>query len=133
MSRMTPVRCIICNAELQEVDESSTNQPYKGTAFTTTGHYGSTTFDPMDGSYLEILICDPCLLKAAETGHVMWGKQARPVIHSDGSVVGWSKTVNRPLVPWDGQSDPDYTVDVIHVDDDDLKNKHLYPEIDWRI
>ena len=27
----------------------------------TYGHYGSTVFDPMDASYLEIVVCDPCL------------------------------------------------------------------------
>lgn len=32
-----------------------------GTAFRIYGHYGSTVFDPMDGSSLEIVICDECL------------------------------------------------------------------------
>lgn len=43
--------------------EPKMNQPYYGTTFHTFGHYGSTMFDPMDRTILEINICDACLRK----------------------------------------------------------------------
>lgn len=49
------------------------NQPSKGTAFSTVGHYGSTfidNFSPLDPR-LEINICDPCL-RAAPKGTLRW-------------------------------------------------------------
>ena len=58
--------CIICNKEVENWDiaypeNSNAVHPIGGTAFRTYGHYGSTVFDPMDASYLEIVVCDPCL------------------------------------------------------------------------
>lgn len=35
--------------------------PSNGLHFYTSGHYGSSYFDPMDGSTLNIFICDDCL------------------------------------------------------------------------
>ena len=64
-----PVPCIVCGKVLQSAIPGAINQPYAGTAFMTTGHYGSTAFDPMDGSRLEIIVCDPCLILAI--GRVM--------------------------------------------------------------
>lgn len=37
--------------------------PMSGLHFQSYGHYGSTVFDPMDGSSLDIAICDECLKK----------------------------------------------------------------------
>ena len=58
--------CIVCNTEVDNWDiaypeNSNAVHPIGGTAFRTYGHYGSTVFDPMDASYLEIVVCDPCL------------------------------------------------------------------------
>jgi hypothetical protein len=58
--------CIICDVEVDNWDiaypeNPKAVHPIGGTAFRTYGHYGSTVFDPMDASYLEIVICDPCL------------------------------------------------------------------------
>ena len=58
--------CIICESEDENWDiaypeNSKAVHPIGGTAFRTYGHYGSTVFDPMDASYLEIVLCDPCL------------------------------------------------------------------------
>jgi hypothetical protein len=56
------LNCIICAAELENFDLSEiTVHPICGTVFRTYGHYGSTVFDPMDASYLEIVVCDECL------------------------------------------------------------------------
>ena len=58
--------CIVCESEVENWDiaypeNSNAVHPIGGTAFRTYGHYGSTVFDPMDASYLEIVVCDPCL------------------------------------------------------------------------
>lgn len=57
--------CIICKTGIENWDvynsSKSVIHPINGTAFRTYGHYGSTVFDPMDGSFLEIVICDNCL------------------------------------------------------------------------
>ena len=58
--------CIVCNTEVENWDEAypdneSQIHPIGGTVFRTYGHYGSTVFDPMDASYLEIVVCDECL------------------------------------------------------------------------
>ncbi|MTH94743.1 hypothetical protein [Roseibium sp. RKSG952] len=41
-------------------------QPLDGLAFSTPGHYGSTFFDPCDGTSIEIAVCDDCLKGLAE-------------------------------------------------------------------
>lgn len=62
------LRCIACGAELKSALSEDVqgmygvdNQPYAGTAFESHGHYGSMFFDPMDGSKIEINVCDDCL------------------------------------------------------------------------
>lgn len=102
-------RCIVCKIDLRNVDGTSTNQPYEGTTFTSRGHYGSTAFDPMDGSYLEFNICDECLRKRAGEGYVMFGRDRVPVCVSsigplDNVLVGWRR-VHRELVDWNGEQD----------------------------
>lgn len=55
--------CLKCNIDLEDVQGGQPHiQPMGGLAFMTYGHYGSTIFDPMDGSWLEIAVCDNCLL-----------------------------------------------------------------------
>ena len=57
--------CIVCKKVLEDTfNEQKHNQPYAGTIFVTHGHYGSTFFDPMDGSKIEINVCDDCLSAA---------------------------------------------------------------------
>lgn len=69
------MNCIVCRKPLENIDpgEDGHNQPDDGVAFQSHGHYGSTVFDPMDGTYLEINICDPCLKSAGEEGNVLMG------------------------------------------------------------
>lgn len=59
--------CLICGKQLEPVfsDAGTVNQPNDATAFWTAGHYGSGVFDPMDGSMLNINICDDCLRERA--------------------------------------------------------------------
>lgn len=57
-------QCFKCGQRLENLSASFGNlgfQPLGGTCFGTYGHYGSTVFDPVDGSKLEIVICDECL------------------------------------------------------------------------
>lgn len=60
---MTPkltAPCIVCGAVLENLVDDG-NHPLEGLAFVTEGHYGSTEFDPMDGTALIVNICDSCL------------------------------------------------------------------------
>ena len=71
-ARLLP--CIICGKVLDPAvpDDIEVNQPYRGTVFTSHGHYGSTLFDDFHGrEYLEITLCDPCLAAKAEHGRVL--------------------------------------------------------------
>jgi hypothetical protein len=59
---MKILNCIVCNKELESaVGEDGNNQPYGATTFQSYGQFGSTIFDPMDGTYIEINVCDACL------------------------------------------------------------------------
>lgn len=69
MSQALP--CICCGKQLENVDAQVTNQPFDGTQFETGGHYGSTVFDPMDGTELIVNVCDGCLTAAAGKGRVL--------------------------------------------------------------
>ena len=112
--------CIVCSKPLENVIEDADNQANDGICFTSFGQYGSTAFDPMDGSALEINICDACIVQAALLGQVGWRKLRVPILkHNDvlpiPTLVGFQE-VNRPMVPWDGNSLPDHQVDVIWED-----------------
>lgn len=72
----TPIPCFVCGKPLEEVADEGVNQPHEATVFITNGHYGSTVFDPMDGTWLELNICDPCLLERSKK--VLLGKQYAP-------------------------------------------------------
>ena len=60
------------------------NQPAGGTMFVSYGQYGSTVFDPEGRSgreFLEINVCDECMLLAASQGcilHALPERQAPP-------------------------------------------------------
>jgi len=63
--------CIICKCEVENWDiaypeNEAQVHPLGGTAFRTYGHYGSSVFDPMDASYLEVVFCDDCLKERLE-------------------------------------------------------------------
>jgi hypothetical protein len=70
--------CIRCGRELKSaVLPDDGNQPRAGTVFTTHGHYGSTVFDETDGSFLEIPVCDLCVLTATGEGRVLLGTRVQ--------------------------------------------------------
>ena len=77
--------CIVCGYQPKHVfnEETESNQPYEATCFMTQGHYGSTFFDPMDGSYLEINVCDECLTKAkAENKILRYAGRSKPSFYN---------------------------------------------------
>lgn len=109
--------CIVCGCEIEHVDgpnprngmTSCVNQPHAGTAFTSPGHYGSTAWDPMDGSHLEFNICDPCLRQAGKDGRVLVGRRSRPVkVDAPNDAYGPSicgyENIPRADVVWDGKA-----------------------------
>lgn len=55
--------CICCGAPLPNIMIGRGIQPMGGLAFLSQGHFGSSVFDPMDGSSIQIVLCDPCLSK----------------------------------------------------------------------
>ena len=64
--------CIVCHRHLDDaILNSETNQPYPGLEFFTYGHYGSTYFDPMDGSKLILNICDLCVESLEDSGYIV--------------------------------------------------------------
>lgn len=62
--------CIVCLGKMENIDPEG-SQPSGGLAFRTGGHYGSTVFDPMDGSSLIVNVCDHCLTGRAGMGLVL--------------------------------------------------------------
>lgn len=58
------LRCIVCDGGLLPAfEELNSVQPTQGVVCHTYGNYGSTAFDPLDGSYLLFLVCDDCLVR----------------------------------------------------------------------
>lgn len=58
--------------------EDRGHQPSGGLSFHTYGHYGSSFFDPMDGSAIQIAVCDDCLVKADAEGRISRPKGKDP-------------------------------------------------------
>lgn len=98
--------CIACGRELRNVLDSVTNQPHNGTTFQSLGHYGSTAFDPMDGHYLEINVCDSCLILRRD--RVLEGL-GRPVVE-DG-VFGLEPVTERLVHWWPSREVVDHVLD----------------------
>lgn len=58
----TTLPCAVCRKP-QEAMDGDVETPYGANIFTTTGHYGSTAFDPVfGGERLELFICTPCMM-----------------------------------------------------------------------
>ena len=63
------IPCIVCKTPLQNIEyELNDNSkveihPMYGLHFASSGHYGSTIFDPMGtGEKLDVAICDKCVM-----------------------------------------------------------------------
>lgn len=66
--------CISCKKQMKNLQFGQGFQPIDGLAFSTRGHYGSGYFDPMDGSYLELCVCDECVEGLEKQGAVLRGE-----------------------------------------------------------
>lgn len=136
--------CIVCNVRLNRVDDHcDETQPYEGTNFHSQGHYGSTVFDPMDGSYVSFNICDTCLVERGQTGHVVCGRRSRPVLcripigpgkwmESD---IGYENVFNSALVPWTRDLESFDEDDVLRIGLEDIeaglgRNVHIRIDLD---
>lgn len=67
------LNCICCGKEMINICadlEIKGHQPLDGLSFHSYGHYGTTFFDPMDGSCIQIAACDECLEKADAKGWI---------------------------------------------------------------
>lgn len=64
------LHCIACGAEMINIMEDRGHQPDDGLSFHTYGHYGSTFFDLLDGSFIQIAVCDRCLVAADAKGWI---------------------------------------------------------------
>ena len=65
------VDCVVCGKRLEPVFDCLHNQPNDGIVFTSQGNYGSTVFDPFDGTAVSVNICDSCFKKAVKKGFVV--------------------------------------------------------------
>lgn len=78
----TPAPCLVCGRELKPIfsDISGHRQPDGATMFTTHGNYGSTVFDELDGTQLQINICDGCLKERSGRAHLLIVRRQREEI-----------------------------------------------------
>ena len=60
--------CLACSHQMGNIMGDRGHQPDDGLSFHSHGHYGSAVFDPMDGSYVQIAICDRCLQRGIDAG-----------------------------------------------------------------
>lgn len=68
------MKCIRCDKSLEQwAGEKRVAHPLDGLAFQTCGHYGSGAFDPMNGSIIEVVLCDHCLRRAVADGGFVFG------------------------------------------------------------
>lgn len=103
------VPCAVCGMELQG-QEHSENQAVEGLYFRSFGAYGTTVFDPMDGHFIEINVCDECLRYIIEEGSVLQGKAYQLVIDYDNEplplVTGTEPVKGVPLRRYTGEGNP---------------------------
>lgn len=109
--------CIICGHRLRNVTQDVENQPEEGIACISHGNYGSTVFDPMDGTFLEFNICDECLKLKGEQGVIITARDRIPLRMVYLGRVG-SRPVEPNYVPWHSdlvEYDNDGTEDISDV------------------
>lgn len=65
--------CLCCGKELEAAvpKDVCDNQPCDANVFTSHGAYGSTMFDPMNDSFLEINVCSDCLRAAVKNNRIV--------------------------------------------------------------
>jgi len=91
MSKALP--CIVCAKTLTNVFEDVVNQPKGGTIFRSSGNYGSTVFDEIDASFLEVNICDDCLKAASEQQQILTATRIEHVTRSEYQPWRWNEFI----------------------------------------
>lgn len=128
MNSSTLVPCVICGLLQPRVMQDTEAQPDHGLMFTTTGNYGSTVFDPDDGTALLVIICDGCIVRASEQQRVLTYKKYRHVL-CDGIIVG-REWLGRPYTMWT-RDDPGYgESDVLNIEAEEV-GRDLGPRVEW--
>lgn len=134
------VNCIVCNTSFQSAGAEGDNQPYEGTTFTSGGHYGSTAFDPMDGSLLEVNVCDSCLVEASRREQVLVSQTSRnvyiPIRVGDRvlpSIIGTIRTGTYAPVLWSKNLAPLYDDKFVISDPEELKSLWRRIDSDWSL
>jgi len=110
----------VCLRELRNIDYVSAggNQPDNATEFYSEGHYGSTTFDPMDGTEIVVNICDNCIRdRVANPLNPVGYRQVYVPIRCMGFYVG-RQYVDSQMVPFTLQEESGD--DVVEVTPDQL-------------
>lgn len=74
---MSVLPCIVCQKALTAIGSPSPNHANDANEFRAHGQYGSTVFDPVDGTYLAVNICDECIVQAGHAGQVLTGDRDR--------------------------------------------------------
>ncbi len=135
---MKALPCLVCGKPLEDASGGfPVNQPYGGLGLVTYGAYGSTVFDPMNGTYLSFSVCDECLVEGAKAGAVGVGCDSVQIL---AEVDGYLCVVGRMSAhfhtrKWDGESLPSAfgeSVTLTHqqivdrMNDDDI---HIQPHI----
>jgi hypothetical protein len=134
--------CFKCGKEMQRVTDGGWElQPEDGLHFEALGAYGSTVFDPMDGSSLNIIICDDCITEGARQGLVMLdqkyvgisvGDPIRPDSEIMADFACGYYSPEREAVPWD--PDKEYEdQEPLRVDWEDVATaKALHSTVMWK-
>ena len=68
----TVLPCVVCGCELRPIisTDVADNHPSGALSFQSEGQFGSVEYDPLDGSYIEINICSPCLRRLGQKNQV---------------------------------------------------------------
>lgn len=88
-----PLACVICGCvpelafPVSDLMADDPGQPYGATVFIAYGQYGSTVFDPppyagLPSTYLQLNICDQCLVRAAQRKQVLLVDKTTSVQHN---------------------------------------------------
>jgi hypothetical protein len=121
MSRLS-LPCVKCGKPLRNADEGSDNQPYGGTEFTTTGHYGSTIHDEMGNEprmELVVNLCDTCILRAVEAGVIQSRAEDNSIVlanhHLEPKAKAWVLAQNEKMYgsAWGEDTPVDYRAKMI--------------------
>lgn len=124
MEKKDSFPCLVCGCGLQACFDYVA-QPDDGVMCTTSGNYGSTVYDPMDGRFIGFNICDACFLKAGDEGRLFESRRYRPVWAATPAtiggvtkklktIVGSQEVEERDFKPWSRDAEiAGYTEDVM--------------------